>query len=549
MRIWKASLIGAAGIAIVATAAVKLAPAHIYALVDQIRHPIAKTQDIHWSQGPSFAPAGKRPPNIILIVVDDLGINDLDVTGKGFANGAVPTPNIDRIAAEGANFLLGHSGSATCSPSRAALMTGRYPARFGFEFTPAPAALAKMLAEPRKGYLHQPIYDADHASRMPPFEDTGVPGSEVTIAEALKARGYHTIHIGKWHLGESAGMRPEEQGFDESLGFMSAAAKYLPKDDPRVVDARLDYDPVDRLIWIALTDAVQWNGGQRFHPDEYLTDYFSQQAEAAITANRNRPFFMYLAYNAPHTPFQALKSDYDALPMIKDHKARVYGAMLRALDRGVGRVMAALDRQGIDDNTMIILTSDNGGAWYAGLRDINAPYRGWKATFFEGGVRVPFLVRWPGKIASGQRPTIPAHHLDVFATAIAAAGAKMPADREMDSINLLPFVTGQAKSVPGRTIIWRSGGYKAIKRGRWKLQVADRPKKVWLFDMTNDPTEQHNVAAQHPDEVKRLLAGLAEFDREMPSPAWPALLEQPIRIDVPSDAPWKADQEYVYWSN
>lgn len=549
MRIWKASLGGAAALAIAAVAAVKLAPAHVYALVDLIKNPIAATQEIRWSQGPAIAPPGKRPPNIILIVVDDLGINDLDVTGTGFANGAVPTRNIDRIAAEGANFQLGHSGSATCSPSRAALMTGRYPARFGFEYVAVPPVLAKKLAEPRKGYLHQPIYHAEREREMPPFEGTGVPPGEITIAESLRARGYHTVHIGKWHLGEAGGMRPESQGFDESLGFMSAAAKYLPKDDPRVVDARLDYDPIDRLVWIALTDAVQWNGGQRFHPGEYLTDYFSKQAAVAIAANRNRPFFMYLAFNAPHTPFQALRSDYDALPLIKDHKSRVYGAMLRALDRGVGRVMAELKRQGIDDNSLIILTSDNGGAWYAGLPTINQPYRGWKATFFEGGIRVPFLVRWPGMIAPGQRPTVPAHHLDVFATATAAAGARMPTDRRMDSVNLLPFITGQAKNVPERTIVWRSGSYHAIKQGKWKLQVAERPKKVWLFDMAADPTEHHNVAAQHPSEVKQLLARLADFDLQMPPPIWPALIENAIRIDVPSDAAWKADQEYVYWSN
>jgi arylsulfatase A-like enzyme len=306
---------------------------------------------------------------------------------------------------------------------------------------------------------------------------------------------------------------------------------------------------VDKLIWIALTDAVQWNGGQRFHPGEYLTDHFAKQAAAAIAANRNRPFFMYLAFNAPHTPFQALRSDYDALPMIRDHKARVYGAMLRALDRGVGRVLAELKRQRIDKNTMIILTSDNGGAWYAGLTDINRPYRGWKATLFEGGIRVPFLVRWPGRIAPGQRPAVPAHHLDVFATAAAATGAAMPADRKMDSVNLLPFVTGKVKDTAERTIIWRAGGYKAIKQGHWKLQIADRPKKIWLFDMSADPTEHQNVAVEHPDEVKWLLAILAEYDRQMPRPSWQALIEQPIRIDVPSDAPWKADQEYVYWSN
>ncbi|MFL6766687.1 MAG: sulfatase-like hydrolase/transferase [Sphingomicrobium sp.] len=549
MRVWKASLIGAAVIAIAVAAAVKLAPAHIYALVDGIRHPIAETQQIQWSPGPAAAPAGKRPPNVILIVVDDLGINDISATGTGFANGAVPTPNIDRIAAEGANFQLGHSGSATCSPSRAALMTGRYPARFGFEFTAAPAVLAKKLAEPRKGYLHQPIYHPEHEAGMPDFEDMGMPASEVTIAEALKARGYHTMHIGKWHLGEAPGMRPEAQGFDESLGFMSAAAKYLPRDDPRVVDARLDYDPVDRLIWIALTDAVQWNGGQRFRPGEYLTDYFSRQAEAAIAANRNRPFFLYLAFNAPHTPYQALRSDYDALPMIKDRKARVYGAMLRALDRGIGRVLAQLKRQHIDENTMVILTSDNGGAWYAGLPDINRPYRGWKATFFEGGIRVPFLVRWPGRIAPGQRPIVPAHHLDIFATTAAATGAAMPTDRRMDSVNLLPFITGAAKKIPERTIVWRSGGYKAIKQGQWKLQATGRPNKVWLFDLSSDPTEKQNIASEHPEEVRHLLSEIAAFDRQMPPPAWPALIETPIRIDVPSDAPWKADQQYVYWSN
>ena len=549
MRVWKASLIGAAAVAIAATAAIKLAPAHVYAIVDSIRHPVAGPQQIHWSRGPAVAPIGERPPNVILILVDDLGINDIGATGTGFANGAVPTPNIDRIVAEGANFQLGHSGSATCSPSRAALMTGRYPARFGFEYTAVPDVLATWLTRPRKGYLHQPIHHSELASRMPRYEDTGLPASEVTIAEALKARGYHTIHIGKWHLGEAPGMRPEVQGFDESLGFMSAAAKYLPKNDPRVVDARLDYDPVDRLVWIALNDAVQWNGGKQFHPGEYLTDYFSEQAGAAIAANRNRPFFMYLAFNAPHTPYQALRSDYAALPMIKDHKARVYGAMLRALDRGVGRVLAELKRQQIDEQTLVILTSDNGGAWYAGLPGINRPYRGWKATFFEGGIRVPFLVRWPHTIAPGQRPTVPAHHLDLFATIAAAAGAAMPADRKMDSINLLPFVTGKAREMSERTIIWRSGGYQAIMQGHWKLQVARRPDKRWLFDMATDPTEQKNVAGEHPEEVKRLTMKLAEFDRQMPPPRWPALMEQPIRIDVPSDAPWRTDQEYVYWSN
>lgn len=549
MGIWRTSLIGVVTAGIAATAAVKLAPVHVYAVVDRIRNPIADSKEIAWSQGPSFAPAGKRPPNIILIVVDDLGINDLTATGTGFANGAVRTPNIDAIASAGANFVLGHSGSATCSPSRAALMTGRYPARFGFEFTPIPNALARHVGSRVKGQLPQPVYHGERAHLMPSLVDMGLPADEETVAEFLKTRGYHTVHIGKWHLGEAPAMRPESQGFDESLGFMGAAAKYLPNHNRRVVNAGLDFDRLDKVLRIALTDAVQWNGSQRFHPGEYLTDYFARQAEAAIAANRNRPFFLYLAFNAPHAPLQAKRADYDALPMIKDHKARVYGAMLRALDRGVGGVMSALRRDGLDENTLIIFTNDNGGAGNIGLPDINRPYRGWKATLFEGGIRVPFFMRWRGRILPGQRPAIPVHHLDVFATAAAAAGAPMPANRKMDSVNLLPFVTGQGTAAPERTIIWRSNGYHAIKQGRWKLQVAKQPRKAWLFDLTADPTEHRNLASLRPDQVKRMSVMLAQYDRQMPPPKWPALIEDAVRIDVPLDAPWKEDQEYVYWSN
>src|SRR5205085_3546890 len=190
---------------------------------------------------------------------------------------------------------------------------------------------------------------AELESLAPPMADMGMPPGEITVAEILKTRGYHTIHLGKWHLGEAPGIRPENQGFDESLGFMSGASKY--EVDGRSVDARLPGDPLDRLLWMALSDAVQFNGSKPFHAGQYMTDYLSDQAVAAIRANRNRPFFLYLAYNAPHTPFQATKSDYEALSAIKDQRTRVYGAMIRALDRGVGKVLAALRTQGLDDNT------------------------------------------------------------------------------------------------------------------------------------------------------------------------------------------------------
>ena len=211
--------------------------------------------------------------------------------------------------------------------------------------------------------------------------------------------------------------------------------------------------------------------------------------------------------------------------------------------------MAALKANGIDGDTLVIFTNDNGGAWYAGLPGINKPYRGWKGTFFEGGIRVPFFIRWPWKIAAGQRLALPAQHIDVFPTLAAAAGTGVPNDRRIDGLNLLPFVTGKAKPPPSRTLFWRSGGYEAVRDGDWKLQVSPNPPRTWLFDLRTDPTERSDLSARRPDEVNRLRKELAAHDREMRKPLWPALLEEPIRIDVPADAPWKPTDEYVYWPN
>lgn len=518
-------------------------------MIDRIRNPIAPTQTIAWAQGPAEASPGERPPNIILIVADDLGYNDITFNGGGFGGGAVPTPNIDAIGREGASFEQGYAANATCSPSRAALMTGRYPARFGFEFTAVPSAFARNIADTLRNDPHPPIYYADRVRDLPPTPEMGVPASEITIAEVLRERGYHTMHIGKWHLGDAPALRPEAQGFDESLGFMAGAGKYATDNDPNSVGARLSFDPIDHFLWAYGPFAVQWNGGQRFAPDRYLTDYFTEQAVSAIHANRNRPFFLYLAYNAPHTPLQASREDYDALPQIEDHTARVYGAMIRALDRGVGEVMAALRANGLDENTIVIFTSDNGGAWYTGLPDINRPFRGWKATFFEGGVRVPMFVRWPGRIAPGQRLPGPADHIDVFTTAAAAAGATLPADRVIDGVNLLPFAENQTQGTPHRAVFWRSGHYRSVRVGDWKLQVSERPQRVWLFNLAADPYEHNDLSAQEPDRVRELRAVLDAHDAEMPAPLWPALLEAPVRIDVPLNAPWRDDQEYVYWAN
>lgn len=512
-------------------------------MIAQLREPIADNHPVNWSQGPATPPANKRPPNVILIVADDLGMNDISLYGGGVAGGAVPTPNIDSIARQGVSFANGYAANATCSPSRAALMTGRYPTRFGFEFTAVPASFIGSVAHAGDSPLYPAIYHKELNHDLPDYPDMGVPHDQIMLPEILKPLGYHTIHIGKWHLGESQPLRPTSQGFDESLGLRAGGGMYAGSDDAAAVAAKLPWDPIDRFLWANLPYAVYWGDGERFRPKGHLTDYFTDNALAAIEANKNRPFFMYLAYNAPHTPLQATQADYDALPQIKDHTQRVYGAMIRQLDRRIGDVLQKLKATGLDQNTLVIFTSDNGGAWYAGIPDLNRPYRGFKGTFFEGGIHVPLLMRWPGQIAPGTVRSDVAQHLDMFATIAAATGAQMPADRPMDSFNLLG--NGPTRQLT----FWRSGDYRVVRAGDWKLQVSKRPDKVWLFNLATDPTEQINLADREPTRVAALRRMIEAQNAKLPAPLWPGLLEAPIRIDVPLNAPWSKRQEYVYWTN
>ena len=515
-------------------------------LIARVTNPVQPNQPVTWAEGPAKAavPAGQRPPNIVLIVADDLGINDI----SAFGGGLVPTPAIDRLMREGASVPAFYAANATCSPSRAAMMTGRYPTRFGFEFTAVPPIFAKNLAHGDGVGPHKAIFHADRVDGIMPYAEMGVPPSEVMLPEVLKAAGYRTLHIGKWHLGEADGLRPENQGFDESLAVLAGGAKFLPADSPDVVNAKLPWDPIDRFLWANLPNAVRWNGGRHFAPDRYMTDYFTDQAVKAIHANRNRPFFLYLAHTAPHTPLQALKADYDRLGHIPDHRDRVYAAMIVALDRSVAAVQAKLEAEGLADNTLILFTSDNGGAWYVGMPGLNRPYRGWKATFFEGGIRAPLFARWPARIAAGTRVEGVGSHLDLFATAAAAANAAVPADRVIDSRNLLPQLTTGAP-IPARTLFWRSGDYRVVRDGDWKLQVSARPDRVWLHNLADDPTEQRDLSAAMPEKVAELRARIDAQAAAMPKPLWPALLEGPVRIDVTLDAPWKEGQDYVYWAN
>ena len=516
------------------------------------RLPVGPSRPIDWERGPDPAgrPPGERPPNIVLILADDLGWNDLTVDGGGVADGTVPTPSIDSIARDGIRFTSGYAANGTCAPSRAALLTGRYGTRFGFEFTPTPPGMSTLvprIANRMPGRL-RPVVTQDAESEELPFHEMGMPPSEITIAELLQEAGYHTVHIGKWHLGGEHGMAPHEQGFDESL--LMASGLYLPVDHPDTVNAPLDFDPIDRFLWRVLKFAASFNGGAAFEPAEYLTDYYTEQAVRVIEANRERPFFLYLAHWAPHTPLQATRADYDALSHIEDHRLRVYAAMIRALDRGVGRVLEALRDNGLEDDTLVFFSSDNGAPGYIGLPDVNRPFRGWKITFFEGGIRVPYFVKWPARLPAGRSFDAPVHGFDFYATAAAAAGAALPADRPIDGVDLVPFVLGARESVPHRQLFWRTGHYQVALVDGWKLQVNERPPGgVWLFDLESDPTEQTNLADREPERVAALRRLLAAHNAEQAASAWPSRVEMPVNLDKTLAEPDAPADPFIYWPN
>ncbi|MEE2664337.1 MAG: sulfatase-like hydrolase/transferase [Myxococcota bacterium] len=524
-------------------------------IISRITDPIGPYAEVEWEEGPSVpaeAPSA-RPPNIVFVLVDDLGWNDLTWNGGGVADGSVPTPNIDSLASDGVQFTMGYAGNATCAPSRAALLTGRYPPRFGFESTPAPAALGKMVAEMSEP-ARQPgeasaLFYEDSLPKVPPMEEQGMPGSEITVAELLRESGYRTLMLGKWHLGEEPGQRPTDQGFDEFLGFYSGGSLYGAEDDPEIVSARQAFDPIDVFLWSVLPFAVRKDTGPRFAPDDYMTDYLSNEAVKAINANRNRPFFLYLAYNAPHTPLQAALRDYEALDHIDHHPTRVYAAMLRGLDRGVGRVLVALRANGLDDNTLVVLSSDNGGAHYVGIPDLNAPYRGWKMTFFEGGLHSPFFLKWPARLSAGTSVEAPVSHIDLFATAASAAGVAVPGDRKIDGVDLLPFATGQRSGPVHEALYWRSGVLSAVQSDGWKLQVDGRQERRWLFDLAADPTEQVDQSEQEPEILRSLEARLEAHNQDLGPRSFPVLVEGVIPIDRTLADPYVPGETFAYWPN
>jgi arylsulfatase A-like enzyme len=524
--------------------------------------PIADNRPLDWSVGPEVATAAPadRPPNIVLILTDDMGFNDISLYNGGAGDGTLQTPNIDALAEQGVAFTNGYAANAVCAPSRASIMTGRYSTRFGFEFTPfykTGATIFRWMEELQPSKI--PLFlDEARAATMKPIQALGLPASEITIAELLKQQGYYTAHVGKWHLGSVNDMMVTNQGFDDSLELKGTL--YLPEDHPDVVNAKVQGDRIDRMVWATGRYAASFNavGGsdEQFKPKGYLTDYYTDEAVKVIENNRNRPFFLYLAHWGIHNPLQAAREDYDALSHITDHRLRVYSAMIRAVDRSVARVTQALEDNGLAENTLIILTSDNGGAGYIGLPNVNKPYRGWKLNHFEGGTHVPFMAKWPAQINAGSRMEAPIHHNDIFSTIAAAAGAQVPQDRKIDGVDLLPYIRQEVAGEPHQILFWREGHQQTVLHKGWKLIRADQshlPQPVaqakWLFHLAVDPTEQTNLATDNPDKVAELEGLLAAHNAEQVEPLWPSVLNSPQLIDKTSNEPYEEGDEFIYWPN
>ena len=511
----------------------------------KLSNPISENQEINWPIVESSVITTK--PNIILILADDLGFNDVSFYNGGAADGSLMTPNIDNLAKEGVAFLNGYAASPVCSPSRAAIMTGRYSSRYGFEFTPYPAQAAKIMNLLREDDELETIYLEDVQLDEVGLTIGGLPDKEVTVAEMLQKNGYYTAHIGKWHLGGfTDGMKPNDQGFDDSL--MLNSSLYLPKNHPDIVNAKID-SSIEDMVWASSQFAASFNGSEPFKPGGYITDYYTDEAIKVINNNKDRPFFLYLGHFAPHNPLQSLRKDYEKHNHMENHTLQVYSGMIEALDRSIGKIVTTLEENGLTENTLIIFTSDNGGAGYIGLDNINKPYRGWKLTHFEGGMHIPFFAKWPAKIKKDMRYDKRIHHTGIFSTILGAASIEPPKEIKIDGINLIPFLTNEKSGEPHQTLYWKNASYQAVIHNDWKLLRSKFPnEQEYLYNLKKDPYEQNNLAMSELTLKSLLHEKLDTHIESMPKPNWPQSVFMPVVVDKPQTE-YKKGDELIYWPN
>jgi arylsulfatase A-like enzyme len=428
--------------------------------------------------GGSEAPT--RPPNIVLLVADDLGYGDL----SSYSASGILTPHIDSIAAAGVRFTDAYVTAPVCNPSRAGFVSGRYQQRWGQEFNPG----GQTGGDPPIGAL---------------------PPTETTIAEALRDAGYATGLFGKWHLGVRADLEPGARGFDEVL-FLPRGRWYI---DPEHPDAHTAPGIAGRGRGADLL-----RNGEPVQVDELVTEVLGREAVAFIDHHREHPFFLYLPFHAPHTPLQTTRGYYERFPDIDNDNDRIYAAMVSALDDAIGSVLRTIEDAGLADDTLVFFFSDNGAVPYIDGAS-NAPLTGHKRVLFEGGIRIPFAVRWPGRLPAGEEFSHPISALDIFPTALAAAGVADVERYRLDGVDLLPYLTGDAADAPHEFLFWRMGPNSVVRSGRWKL-IKCGVDRVRLFDLSADIAEEHDLSAEHPGVVTRLGEALASWEAELVPPRW-----------------------------
>lgn len=416
--------------------------------------------------------AAAEKPNVLLIVSDDHGYADVGFQGCK----DIPTPHLDRLAASGVRCTSGYVSHAFCSPTRAGLMTGRYQQRFGHEFNP--------------------VYD-------PLDNNEGLPLTEKLLPAHLQEAGYVTGWIGKWHLGAAPPFTPQRRGFMETFGFIGGGHQYL------------NWTPNRRQYTLPLE-----RNGQPVEVTNHLTTVFGEEAAAFVRRNQQKPWFLYLAFNAPHQPHQPTPERLQQFTAkISDPRRANYAAQVSLLDDAIGTVLEAVRQTGQERRTVVFFFSDNGGPKVNGSD--NTPLRGQKGDVYEGGVRVPFVVSWPGRLPAGKTYDHPVISLDVFATALALAGVPMPADRVYDGVNLAPYLSGERADAPHARLFWRTGGDArwAVREGNWKLvRLKNQPDE--LYDLSSDLSESRSLAAEKPDVVRRLAAALDEWNGQLAKPAF-----------------------------
>ncbi|GAB6165072.1 N-acetylgalactosamine-6-sulfatase [Thermostilla marina] len=432
------------------------------------------------------APVDRRP-NVVVILVDDIGYAEFGFQGATDYR----TPNSDRLAAQGVRFTQGYVTAPYCSPSRAGLLTGRYQTRFGHELNPV-----------GEGNLSP---------------EAGLPLTERTFADVFKTAGYATACIGKWHLGGLPEYHPQKRGFDVFFGFLHEGHYYVPDDVESIVNHFRPVEPPynEHNPLLRGTTVVD-----RF---EYLTEAFSREACAFIRKHADRPFFLYLAYNACHSPMQATPEWFEKYADIEDPHRRVFAAMMGALDRGIGDVLRTLAESGLDERTLVVLLSDNGGP-VKELTSRNDPLRGGKGQLWEGGIRIPFVIRWKGVLPAGTVYRHPVISTDILPTASAAAGISAHDGIAFDGVDLLPYLQGRTEGRPHETLYWRYGENIALRHGDWKL-VRQRERgngspRFQLFDLAADLGETTDLSEARAEVAERLKAILDELDAQMVPPRY-----------------------------